>query len=985
MRNVKIDGVSRWMRIAVLAAAAGVASLPAAAVDRDAAWRQDLQVMATQLPARHLDFFAHLSRTDFEAAVARLDAAIPGLKDPEIVVELMRLSAMAGDAHTWASPMVAPFYAGWRFFPLRLYWYPDGLRVVQADSANTRLTGLRVVQVGGVPIEEVERLVAPLISHENDYWVRARSPLMLVSLEILQSLGVLPAGTEATFLLEAPDGSRVRADLEARSLAETAWLSVKAPAAAPLSAQHPELFYWYQYLPNEKVLYFQYNVCMEQPGRPLAAFTSELLSWVDTHPVDAFVVDLRYNNGGNSALIQPLFTGMRARLGPARVYGLIGRETMSSGLNNSIDLATWFGTAVTFVGEPTGGKPNSFGDILRFSLPSSGISVSYSTKLFHPLSTDPPALFPDVALPPLYDDVSSGRDRVLDAVTSRAIPAIARPAWSAAILAPAAGQRLDAGRLVRFAASGTGPGEAPTYTWDFGDGTKGQGELAEHAFGAPGTYGVTLTVSSSTGRAEAHVDVEVVDPTGGEAEVLLPVVLENGSSETSGYTTELTLESRSATRTTVELGYTASVGEGSGWVSLQLAPGEMRVLPDAIEFLRQSLPIPPRGSGPVGTLRARFLGAAAGEVFVGGRTSTPGLGGTFGLFYAAAGTTQDPLTLFGLQQNEAQRSNIALVNGGGEAVTLRVQLTGPAGEDLGVVDRAVPGWGWVQLNRPLEGKATSGRAVVTRLSGSSPFTAYGVLNDAITSDGSYIPPRASSLGGAGDQLVPVVLDVRGIGGSHYTTVLTLANLTKGPLSATLVYSASLGTGAGEVAVSLAPGEQRIIPDAVAFLRDGGIPIPADGSPVGGALVVRPPSGVGAQDLAVGARTFTTAPGGGTFGVFYPGLTLGEAADSTAWVNGLQQNGRQRSNLALVNWGDQGDSIDLEISTFGASDGRPAGEPVRVTLKPLEWLQLGQPLEALGLEAGYARITRTSGSSRFVAYGVLNDASTSDGSYVPMTR
>ena len=39
----------------------------------------------------------------------------------------------------------------------------------------------------------------------------------------------------------------------------------------------------------------------------------------------------------------------------------------------------------------------------------------------------------------------------------------------------------------------------------------------------------------------------------------------------------------------------------------------------------------------------------------------------------------------------------------------------------------------------------------------------------------------------------------------------------------------------------------------------------------------------------------------------------------------------------------------------------------------------------GASAGYAKVERLSGASRFVAYGVLNDNASSDGSYVPMTR
>jgi uncharacterized repeat protein (TIGR03803 family) len=472
-----------------------------------------------------------------------------------------------------------------------------------------------------------------------------------------------------------------------------------------------------------------------------------------------------------------------------------------------------------------------------------------------------------------------------------------------------------------------------------------------------------------------------------DPELFLPAVLDNVAGLGGGhYSTELTLASKATTAIQVDLLYTASVGLGTGTVSVTLGPGETRVIPNAISFLRsQRLSIPTDG-GVVGTLLATFVGAgSSGDPFIGARTFTTGGGGTFGVFYPASATTTTTTTIVGLQQNSAQRSNLALINAGETSITLGVQLFGPMGEDLGTLpDASLSPYSWTQINEPLDGRAASGRAVVTETSGASPFTAYAVLNDAVTSDGSFIPPLIASASGPGDRLVPIVLDVYGLGGSHYTTELTLANLTASSLPVTLVYKASLGSGSGQAMLTLAPGEQRIVQDAVGFLRSQRLAIPADGSSVGGSLLALPQSGTPPSAFAVGARTFTPAfSGGGTFGVYYPGLTPGESATSVAYVNGLQQNSAQRSNLALVNRGDASDSITLNVSYFGGIGGA-LGTPTSVILAPGQWMQFSQPLKALGATSGYARIEKTSGSSRFVAYGVLNDAVTSDGSYIPMS-
>src|ERR1035437_5010146 len=465
----------------------------------------------------------------------------------------------------------------------------------------------------------------------------------------------------------------------------------------------------------------------------------------------------------------------------------------------------------------------------------------------------------------------------------------------------------------------------------------------------------------------------------------LPVGLDNGAGlGGSHYTTELTLASKASTAIQVALVYNASVGSGTGTVSITLGPGETRIIPNTISFLRsQGLSIPTSGD-VIGTLLATF-DSSSSDPFIGGRTFTTGGGGTVRLFYPARAPTHTPQTLAGLQQNSAQRSNVALANAGGTPITLSVQLFGPLGEDLGTLpDQNVPPYGWAQINQPLEGKAASGRAVVTETSASSPFTAYGALNDAVTSHGSFPPPLNASAAVPGDRLVPIVLDIYGLGGSHYTTELTLANLTPSSLPVTLVYTASLGSGSGQTMLTLAPGEQRIVPNAIGFLRSQGLAIPNDGSSVGGSLLALPPSGTQPSAFSVGARTFTPASsGGGTFGVYSPGLTLGVSATSVAYINGLQQNSSQRSNLAVVNRGDASDAITLNVSYFDGT-GAALGTPTAVTLASGQWMQFNQPLQTLGATWGYAMIQKTSGNSSFVAYGVLNDAVTSDGSYIPMS-
>ena len=62
-------------------------------------------------------------------------------------------------------------------------------------------------------------------------------------------------------------------------------------------------------------------------------------------------------------------------------------------------------------------------------------------------------------------------------------------------------------------------GAGCSYTWNFGDGSTGSGQVTTHTFAAGGTFAVTLTVTDSTGAAGTSVQgVEVGAPEAPEAQ-----------------------------------------------------------------------------------------------------------------------------------------------------------------------------------------------------------------------------------------------------------------------------------------------------------------------------------------------------------------------------------------------------------------------------------------------------------------------------------
>lgn len=124
----------------------------------------------------------------------------------------------------------------------------------------------------------------------------------------------------------------------------------------------------------------------------------------------------------------------------------------------------------------------------------------------------------DIGITPLGTDFGNSTTRFASLrLVPRGIivpPDGLQPVFTFAPIAPVANQN------VLFDASGSrSPANNPivSFTWDFGDGSTGSGQVTTHEFRAPGTYVVTLTVTDGVGRSrQASQSVNVapgVNPT----------------------------------------------------------------------------------------------------------------------------------------------------------------------------------------------------------------------------------------------------------------------------------------------------------------------------------------------------------------------------------------------------------------------------------------------------------------------------------------
>ena len=266
----------------------------------------------------------------------------------------------------------------------------------------------------------------------------------------------------------------------------------------------------------------------------------------------------------------------------------------------------------------------------------------------------------------------------------------------------------------------------------------------------------------------------------------------------------------------------------------------------------------------------------------------------------------------------------------------------------------------------------------------------GITRNRIDAPAALAALRGAPQGTArAELLVPVVLDVAGIGGARFVSELTLTNrgATAARLEAT--YTAATGMfpgagGSGTVVDSLAPGEQRVIADAIGWLRAvKGLPIPPGPGQAGTLRLVF--SGLSLPGLASARARTTAASCGGAAGLSYPAWAVGERTGSSLQLFGLRSSASERTNLAVVNTGTEG-TVTLRVA-LRSGDGNATYEvpsSLLPALSPGEWRQVNDVdlLQAAGFADATATVTRVGGTAPFDAYAVFNDNLSNDGSFVP---
>ncbi len=387
------------------------------------------------------------ARIEAERRVAALRASIGSISDAKFVMSLSQIVALADNGHTaLLSPGSAPEFAR---VGVRFTVFGEDFYVVRAVAEHADLLGARLVAIDGVPIARL-RDSARTLRGGIPAWRDRGASVLFESPAFLNAMGLARSATGADYRLQLRDGSTRLVTLSRLAngpamqghgpIGEldpandaTGWRTLLSPALAPWALQEFSHVLRRRDAPELDAVVVQLHANVDADGQSIAAFLAASDSIRRATHRKNFVLDMRFNGGGNLQLTREFMSSLPGRLDPGgRIVVLTSPWTFSAAISSTSYLKQAGGDRVTLVGEAPGDRMQFFAEGQPIVLQHSGVMVLMATERHDYLTgckpfTDchPPvvrfpisvkSLAPDVAAPWTLDAYATGRDPGMDAV-----------------------------------------------------------------------------------------------------------------------------------------------------------------------------------------------------------------------------------------------------------------------------------------------------------------------------------------------------------------------------------------------------------------------------------------------------------------------------------------------------------------------------------------------------------------------------------------
>ncbi|WP_321288948.1 S41 family peptidase [uncultured Sunxiuqinia sp.] len=390
--------------------------------DKSIDWNSDIEYIKVELPKNHYNLYMVKSEQDFISGLDEISKIQNQLSDFEVAVKLQQLIATLGDSHTTLS--LDPFLDYNKILPIGLMWFSDGLWIQSTTKSNETILGAKLIEINGRAISEIIDSLSTISAIDNQASIKKSAPKIIPAVQFLEYFG-FAIQPEIKLTLEQ-NGETVYYTIHPEKMNKNNMVRV-LPNPIPLCYQNTRTPFWYKVLTKDNVFYIQYNKCWSREYPPsgfkgdsqklpsFSKFHKAIVDSIKKNDFNKVVFDIRFNGGGNSyqgtKLVEELSTIDKIK-SKGKLYVITGRDSYSSAIINIMDFTNM--TNAILVGEETSGKPNHLGEIRSFKLPSSALSLQYSTKYFKRTDKDLKTITPDKIIESSFTDFKNGKDPVFE-------------------------------------------------------------------------------------------------------------------------------------------------------------------------------------------------------------------------------------------------------------------------------------------------------------------------------------------------------------------------------------------------------------------------------------------------------------------------------------------------------------------------------------------------------------------------------------------
>lgn len=401
-------------------------------------WITDLNFLKTELAKKHKNLFFKISKQEFENDIENIINSLDKDNDIETSLKLTQLIAKVGDTHT--NLKIGHILNKRKTLPFGLISLKKGIYVNATSKGNYEILDKRLIAINNFKVETIIDSLKTLFVPENKGVINENIPRLISNHVILKHFG-FSKPNEDTYRLTLQDisGNLTNYNLKEKERSRGRnrdKVYMKITAEKPFYMNGSRKIFKEKFFPKERIYFIQYNKCVsketiEKYGNKEFAyrypsfkkFEVKILQTLKSNSnIDKVIFDMRFNQGGSSYLAENLIKEIANNKNinqKGKLFVAVGSKTFSSAIFNTHDFIK--NTYATIIGEQTGGKPNHYGNIKKFTLPYSKITITYSTEYYQLNDKNEKTITPDVLLERTYQDYKNGIDPIFEYVKKQKI------------------------------------------------------------------------------------------------------------------------------------------------------------------------------------------------------------------------------------------------------------------------------------------------------------------------------------------------------------------------------------------------------------------------------------------------------------------------------------------------------------------------------------------------------------------------------------